>query len=113
MGILTPDRHLRIAEIAGDAGANGKRLARLHELWRLLNVQLDPSLDAFGVEAGLAPTHLLNSCTTIAHVLGKGAARVDAPGLKRPRWEHAKGRSAADIRTPGTKRFPRRESLLS
>ena len=41
MCVFAENLHLRIAEVAGNASADGNRDARFDELWGLLDMQLD------------------------------------------------------------------------
>ena len=95
--VFALDLHLRIAEVAGNARSDRNRNAGLDQLRRLLDVQLDERLDGFGLEAGLARTHVVDVRAAFRHVLFEGAAGVDTPGAERARRQNPEGRTAANV----------------
>lgn len=97
MRVFALDLHLRITKVAGHSRSHRNRDAGLDQLRRLLDMQLDERLDGFGLETGLARTHVADVRAAFRHMLFEGAAGVDTPGAERACRQNPKSRTAANV----------------
>ncbi len=97
MVVAAENARIRIAEIAGDAGADRDRESGLDKARRLLDMDLQKGPDPAGVEAALAAPQRLGIAATAPDMVGEGAAGIDAFGLQRALGQRPEGAAAADI----------------
>ena len=73
MVVAALDAGVRVAEIAGDAGADGDRLAGLDQAGGLLDMQLQVGAQAGGIEVAGAGAQRVGVAAAVGDVLGQRA----------------------------------------